>query len=521
MMKAFNTTGPCIPGEHYMVSAQERCADLMPLVDHGKYFCIHAPRQSGKTTMLQDFMVGLNQAGRYHCLYCSLEVAQGVTDEKEGIPRVVNILARYLSNHPTLNAYAFPAGAGDADPGNSLNRLLSELCRKLDKPLVLLFDEADCLSGATLISFLRQLRDGYVNRRFTPFIHSLALVGMRNIRDYKGKLRKDSETLGSASPFNIVKEALTLRNFTRDEIAALYAQHTEATGQVFPPEVVDAVDRATCGQPWLVNAIACEIVEKILQNDCSRAIAKDQVEQAIQNIILRRDTHIDSLMERLKEERIQHIIEPVITGKEGAIDVLDDDFQYASDLGLVKRVKGLIQPSNPIYAEVILRTLNFRSQDRFSEGDYPYEAPRYIEDGRLNMRKLLGEFQDFWRRNSASWMEVYQYKEAAPHLILLAFLQRVINAQGMIEREYAAGRGRMDILIRFKDCAYPIEIKVRRDAKTVGEGIEQLRGYMDTIGAREGWLILFDRRPKISWRQKISWKTHKLSGGIAIHCVGC
>ena len=66
-----------------------------------------------------------------------------------------------------------------------------------------------------------------------PFVQSVALVGMRNIRDYKARIRDDQQTLGSASPFNIVTESLTLRNFTRDEIARLYAQHTEATGQTF------------------------------------------------------------------------------------------------------------------------------------------------------------------------------------------------------------------------------------------------------------------------------------------------
>ncbi|MDR2691338.1 MAG: ATP-binding protein, partial [Dysgonamonadaceae bacterium] len=96
----------------------------------------------------------------------------------------------------------------------------------LDKPLVILFDEADCLSEGTLISFLRQLRSGYNDRSFVPFVHSVALAGMRNIRDYKAKIRPDSESLGSASPFNIVTKAYTLQNFTKDEITQLYLQHT-------------------------------------------------------------------------------------------------------------------------------------------------------------------------------------------------------------------------------------------------------------------------------------------------------
>ncbi|MCX7049619.1 MAG: ATP-binding protein [Candidatus Sumerlaeota bacterium] len=520
MQKHFNTTGPCIAAEHYMLPAQERCADLLPLIERMAYFCIHAPRQSGKTTLILDFVHSLNQAGKYCALYCSLEALETIPDENQGILGIMRTLAADMRFHPEMKSCRFGEDVDRGDSSNLLRSALNSLCERLAKPLVLMFDEADCLSGSTLISFLRQLRNGYVQRDAMPFVHSLALIGMRNIRDYKGRLRSDNETLGSASPFNVVTRALTLRNFTREEIAALYAQHTETTRQNFPPPVVDKVFHATCGQPWLVNAIAAEVVEQILQNDASRAITAAHVEQAIQNIILRRDTHIDSLMKLLKEERIQRIIEPVITGESGEIDALDDDYQYACDLGLVTSVGGVTRPANPIYAEVILRTLNFRSQFRFAEEQHPYEAPRYIERSGLNMKKLLVEFQNFWRRHSAIWMEVYQYKEAAPHLILLAFLQRVINAKGALDREYAAGRGRMDILTRFMEHSYPIEIKVRRDKNTLAEGIEQLRGYMDTIGAKEGWLILFDRRPSIAWTRKIYWKTKKLRGAT-IHCVGC
>ncbi|MCX7045435.1 MAG: ATP-binding protein [Candidatus Sumerlaeota bacterium] len=523
MKKFFNVAGPCFPGQHYMLPAQARCAALLPLVEQQIYFCIHAPRQTGKTTLLKDFVRTLNAGGQYYGLYCTLERAEVARTVADGIRVILQALADHIEDNPALKDKEFARNADLSQPESALRKALRDYCARLDKPLVIMFDEADCLYGEALISFLRQLRDGYVNRDTSPFPHSLALVGMRNIRDYKRQVRDDSETLRSASPFNIVTEALTLRSFTQEEIAALYAQHTEATGQVFPLDVIAAVDRATCGQPWLVNAIAREVVAKILEDDASRPILEAHIAQAIQNIILRRDTHIDSLLRRLKEKRIQRIIEPIILGEERQMDALDDDFQYASDLGLVKREQGAICPANPIYAEVILRMLNYRVQDGLDEGDYPYKAPRYIEGTRLNMSKLLQEFQQFWRENSEMWIELPLYKEAAPHLILAAFLQRVINAQGTIAREYAAGRGRMDLCIWFNGRPYPIEIKLlRRDTeKEITKGVEQLAGYMDTVGAKEGWLVFFDRRPDIAWEEKIFWRTAEAPGGKTAHCVGC
>jgi type II secretory pathway predicted ATPase ExeA len=198
------------------------------------------------------------------------------------------------------NTGRFASDADYMDYNNVLRTSLTDYCILLDKPLVIFFDEADCLSDDTLISFLRQLRAGYNDRSFTPFVHSVALVGMRNIRDYKAKVRPDSESLGSASPFNIVAKSLTLQNFTKEEIVKLYRQHTGETGQIFEEDAIELVWEQTQGQPWLVNAIAREAIVEILQSDYTKSVTADLVSEAIQNIILALPTHIDSLLERLE-----------------------------------------------------------------------------------------------------------------------------------------------------------------------------------------------------------------------------
>jgi len=318
---------------------------------------MHAARQSGKTTLLLDLVQELNASGEYYAIYCSLETAQGISDAETGIPAVVRTLAGCVRLHPLLWTFQF---AGDADIGdfnNVLKLSLSLFCGALDRPLAIMFDEADCLSGNTLISFLRQLRDGYVNRAMIPFIHSLGLIGMRNIRDYRGQIREDRESLGSASPFNIISETFTLRNFTKEETAKMYRQHTEETGQLFSSQVLEKIWCYTQGQPWLVSAAAREIIVKLLGSDPSAAILPEHADQAIQNIILRRDTHIDSLLERLKEERVKKIVYPVIVGKDTGFNETDDDYQYVLDLGLLENAGGVLRPSNPVYAELKNDTL--------------------------------------------------------------------------------------------------------------------------------------------------------------------
>jgi hypothetical protein len=334
---------------------------------------------------------------------------------------------------------------------------------------------------------------------------------MRNIRDYKARIRPESESLGSASPFNIVTKAMTLRNFSKEEMTTLYRQHTDDTGQIFEQEAIDMVFEQTCGQPWLVNAIVREVIEEILEADYTQSITAALVYEAIQTIILRRDTHIDSLLERLKEDRVRRVIEPMLVG-EKVSGRLSDDYQYVVDLGLIKSIEGKIQPANPIYGEVIARTLSYDAQEDFILERPNSTISRYLKDGKIDMNILMQDFQEFWRENSDIWIEKFFYKEAAPHLILMAFLQRIINGGGYLIRGMGAGTGHTDLCIVYQTQKYPIELKFRRGDKSATKGIEQTLRYMDSFGCNEGWLAIFDRRPKISWSKKIFFKKETRDG---------
>ena len=513
--KYFNVAGPSNGKDHYILPATIRCREVVKLVNQNQYFVIHAARQSGKTTIIQHLAREINESGQSYALYCSLEAASVITDEKEGIPQIFQIIKSAIKSTSFPAKESFGHGFESINYSVLIKDTLSAFCASLDRPLVIFFDEIDSLADNTLVSFLRQIRDGYITRSSIPFPQSIGLVGMRNIRDYKVKVRPGQDTLGSASPFNIIAKSLTLRNFTEQEITTLYTQHTDETGQVFELEAIQYINAQTCGQPWLVNAIASESLE-IIGDDCREPVTAAIARQAIQNIILRRDTHIDSLLARLNDVRVRRIIEPIILGKVNEINIFDDDTQLCLDMGLIKIDSGELKPSNPIYNEVIIRWLSGNAQ--FSMQTAVKNV--WVRDGILDMSELMRGFQQFWRENSTSWVERFDYKEAAPHLLLQAFLQRVINGGGQVLREYAAGRERMDLCVIFGGRKYAIEIKLRYNDKTLPQGIEQLSGYMDTIGEQEGWLVVFDRRPEISWDDKIQWDTQLVDGKI-INVVLC
>jgi hypothetical protein len=486
-----------------MIEASTRLKGVELLIARNQYFVIHAARQSGKTTYLQDLAKRLHAGGKYYALYCSLEKVQNIVEPERGIPSIVRQIRNKLEDTDIPCRAEFAGDADYEDFAGVLETSLKRFCKLLDKPLVVLFDEADCLSEGTLISFLRQLRNGYNDRSMAPFVHSVALVGMRNIRDYKARICPDSQSLGSASPFNIITETFTLKNFSGEEITQLYRQHTDETGQIFEEDALEHVREQTQGQPWLVNAIAREVIEKILQSDYTKPVTAALVNGAIQNIILRRDTHIDSLLERLKEARVRKVIEPIIMG-ESFTERFSDDFLYVRDLGLITDAQERLGPANPIYGEVIARTLSYDAQQNFQQQYKEYQISRYLlKDGRMDVDCLMRDFQQFWRENSAIWIKHQNYREAAPHLVLMAFLQRIINGGGHIIRDMAAGTGRLDLCLTYEDKKYPIELKIRHGKKHLEKGLEQTARYMDIHGCSEGWLAVFDRRSNVKWDDKI------------------
>lgn len=503
MKKFFNIAGPCNPDDHYMVPVLSRNKEVFSLIEQKQYFVIYAARQSGKTTLIQQLVEELNSQKLVYPLYCSLESVHVFPNPKDGIPEIVNRIKSAIKYSKLPYKEILNSNTNTQGISTLLGDFFRDYCLKLDKPLVVFFDEVDGLKDGTLIAFLRQLRDGFITRKQIPFLHSVALVGMRNIRDYKAKIREGQTTLGSASPFNIISKALTLKNFSYLEIESLYEQHTEQTGQIFEKESIQKVYEETDGQPWLVNAIAKEVVEELLEGDYSISVSPNLVNQAIENIILRRDTHIDSLLERLKEERVRKVIEPVLIGESAKLEVLSDDYQYVLNLGLIRNDRTTTEPANRIYAEVIGRLLSIDTQESLKSDIYPYLLSRYIWDEEIDMHLLFQDFQEFWRENGAIWKERYQYKEAAPHLILMAFLQRIINSGGSIRREMASETRRLDLCVLYKNKKYPIEVKIRYSEKSYDEGIRQILKYMDSLDCQKGWLVVFDRRLKTSWDKKL------------------
>ncbi len=516
-MRKFNREGPVFADRHYCIPPLSRVnlAELLELIADTKYFVLHAPRQTGKTSILLALQDRLNSAGEYRCLYVNVEGGQAA---KEDTARAMRTLLgemgsrarRVLEDHFVEQSKS--ALMAEFGPDGCLAECLTRWAELDAKPLVLLIDEIDTLVGDTLISVLRQLRTRY-DMRPAGFPQSVILCGVRDVRDYQIYSSREGTHVKGGSAFNIKAESLRLGDFSEGEVRELLAQHTAERGQGFETGAVERIWALTCGQPWLVNALAYEACFRAEHgHDRSQAIGVAAIDEAREALILRRVTHLDQLANTLSEERVRRVILPMLAGSEDW-EYSVRDLEYVRDLGLVAS-EGEVRIANPIYAEVVPREMTAVLQSGLES---QVDPAWYVNaDGSLDVAGLLSAFQGYFREHSESWVQRYAHTEAGPQLVLHAYLQRVVNSGGRIEREYAVGRGRIDLLIEWRQTTGKgavlirksvIECKVRTARialdRLIREGLEQTAAYMDGCGAESGHLAIFDLRPGQSWEDRV------------------
>jgi hypothetical protein len=446
----------------------------------------------------------INREAEGLACYVTLETGQGVPEVERAMPTLVCAI------QAAAQKFGFPVPKGDDEnPFSQVSSLLSNWARLLaPKPLIVLFDEVDVLTGEALISFLRQLRSGFATRGPGIFPVSITLVGMRDLKDYI-TVAKDGIAPNPGSPFNIKADSVRLSNFEQEDIAKLFALRTEETGQHITEAALHYVYEQSRGQPWIVNSLFMRATMRVLDEQSRETVTLEHIMQAREQMILARETHLDALAFRIKHPPIRKVMETLMTGDVDLDLPESEGFPLCMDLGLVSIENGTAVVANPIYREVLARQMTYGPQLAIPAPEFRWENA----EGSLDMDTLLKEFQQFWRENSEIWEEKSDYTEAFPHLLLMAFLQRVLNGGGWIEREYAAGWGRMDLYVEYNRGRYIVEVKLVQEKQGLepvkAKGLSQIRKYRDTRApGAPAYLVIFDRRRKskeLTWEERLSW----------------
>jgi hypothetical protein len=278
MPRLFNRVGPSEPAKHYLVPPDARLPAARSLVERGAYFEVYGQRFTGKTTALLSLAHDLTSEGRYVAVLVSMDTGTGdplAVDLAEPlILRLWREMAQ-LQLPSELQPPPFP----EAPAGSRIGAALSAWAQSSPRPLVVFLDDVEELHDELLLSVLRQIRSGFAARP-RAFPHSLALSGKRRVRDAKIP-STGADSLETASSFNLETESLQLGDFNRNDVAALFAQHTEDTGQPILPEAVDRALELADGQPLIINVLAMQLINAAAP-DRSRPITSADVDAAME-----------------------------------------------------------------------------------------------------------------------------------------------------------------------------------------------------------------------------------------------
>jgi len=489
--RIFEDSGAVIPEEAYYVHLDNvtntKKQDLKTMVDHGRYFSMFAPRQSGKTTFLERIALELHNEPTYIAIFLCFQNLTEVgkqefyrSIEKELYTQLRNrlravgckkcdIVESLLENHRLTNHLSFM-------------ELFEELNRIVEfKKIVIFIDEFDGIPLSELQNFLTTLRRLYQKYKGVEqkALYSMGLIGIRNIT----KL-----IVGGVSPFNIADQ-VDLPPFSLENTRDLYAQYTAETNQPFTEEAVKKIHEETGGQPWLVNRLGTILTMDVKPGTTEPIDGKD-VEKAIEILLLEKNDHFDNLYEKAKlyKETFVKIVFDHVGYKPD-----DEDQSWLEQYGLIKKKEKKAVVANNIYKERFIET--FFTEAQVEEG---ISTERYVLPGdRLDMEKVLLDFEQYITRIgvNAFYREKKPYEKTGQYLLTAWLYQFVRGGAGDLRHEVPSGFGRMDIILTYKGRKYIVETKINRHnlTRTLKDGVSQVsEKYMASESVEEGFLVIFD-----------------------------
>lgn len=510
MQKKFNTTGVCIPEEHYMVNIESRMAQIKKLIDDGKYFTINRARQYGKTTMLMGLRRYLQN--EYNVVFMDFQMfgsedfksehgfsyafAQVFADKACMINgcdkgKICEKISELLEHSNDITFTLRP-----------LFRYLGSVLRESDKPFVLLIDEVDSASdNQVFIDFLAQLRAQYMDRFTQPSFKSVILAGVYDIKNLRRKIRSNDEHKYN-SPWNIAADFNVEMSFSQEDIAGMLSdyEHDHHTGMDIK-NMSDLLYSYTSGYPFLVSRL-CQLIDGFYP-DSDGAVSRSTVnewtkyglEKAIKILLAEKNTLFESLIIKLHDyPSLNTILQTLLfTGKSIAYNSDDDTVNIATMFGFIKNKNGNIAVANRIFEvrlyNYYLSTVEMQSKEIYNAS--VSDKNQFICDGYLNMRRVLEKFAAHFNDIYGAESEDFLEEEGRKYFLL--YLRPIINGTGnyYIEAQTRDQR-RTDVIVDYNGEQYVIEMKIWRGKEYNSRGETQLADYLDYYHTDTGYMVSFN-----------------------------
>lgn len=508
MQKEFNITGVCYPHLHYMMDTSGKLADIMEMVERGKYFIINRPRQYGKTTTLYLLTEALSKREGYLPIEMNF---QGIDEQwhesDSAFARMfVNQMADALEFQAPALAPILEAAKANVADMRGLSKTITQLVQQSEEKLVLLVDEVDASSNFfPFLNFLGMLRTKYL-ARFRPqhaTFHSIVLAGVHDIKTLKSKVRPDEKAQYN-SPWNIAADFKVEMSFSPAEIAPMLEEYAQAEGvQVDVPAMAEKLYYYTSGYPFLVSKLCKIIAEDILPQKEARAWTMGDLEQAVNLLLRENNTNFDSLIKNLENNPglYKLTFEIIVNGVEVPFDPHEPTISLGRLYGVFKPNSG-VKIHNWIYEQILFNYMTAKAFNQYLESrreDFPTSFTK--EHNELDLEAVLLKFQQYMKEQYSGKDQPFLEREW--RLVFLAFLKPIINGKGHDFKEpQVSEEKRLDIAITYYHHKYVIELKRWYGPKAHQKGLDQLAGYLGRQGLGAGYLIIFEHRTEKTWRQE-------------------
>ncbi|NEQ96580.1 MAG: ATP-binding protein [Cyanothece sp. SIO2G6] len=493
MVRRFNTVGPCQRDLHYILDPKERLPQVSQVIDQAGYFWLHGPRQTGKTTALSVLARDLTSRGKYAAVLVSA-VAASVSAYEEAIAEDAFLYELQQSARVLPESLRPPQWEYQV-PGQRIRAALVAWAEACPRPLVIFIDDVDTLDERPLLSLLRQIAGGFAQRPH-HFPQSIGFVGLREVDQLPlpwGRRTNRQEWMTPGGLFHGMKGAsFALKTFTVEDVANVYQKHTKATGQLFTLEAVDRAFEVTQGQPWLVNVLANQII-----TDTDEPIESYLIDTATEKLIQKQNTHIDHLVPRLWETRVQEIVEPLLMGQP-LIHSTREDLAYALDVGIccLDRYGGLML-ANPIYQAIALYHLSTPVLASLTSVDP--NIPTWVDfKGVINVQRVLEALLQLWQHQGDALLNTLPHKTIAPYLAISAFFWRVTQVHGTLSHTIELSKNRLQMAWKSGAGMVYVIVMVWRDHQPdpLESGLTHLNKLINHKGGSLGWLVIIDQRPE-------------------------
>ncbi|MGE5341677.1 MAG: AAA-like domain-containing protein [Candidatus Omnitrophota bacterium] len=500
MTKEFNITGVCTPELHYMVDISDKITEIMKLVERGKYFVIHRPRQYGKTSTLLRLERGLKKNNRYLIIDTTFEGIDAPTyaEQKLFLPVFLDLLRKSLAFSQENELANLIDSQNPIVDFNGLSNFITAFVQKSGRNVVLLIDEVDKASDNRLfLDFLGMLRAKYLKRiegKDSTF-HSVILAGVHDVKTLKSQIRPDEEKKFN-SPWNIAVDFKVDLSFFPKEIATMLAQYAaEQQVKLDIPLFSERLYYYTSGYPFLVSNLCKIIDEEVMAERTPKEWKPEDLEKAVQITLKQNNTNFESLITNLENnaDLYQFIFNLVMEGSTFAYNSDSPVIHLGEIYGILREENGLARVHNRIYEQ---RIYNYMASavKILSGAQIRNLTDNYIDEkGKLDVQKIFLKYRDFMNENYSQ--KDMDFIERNGRLLFLAFIRPIINGRGFDFKEVQISEEkRLDVVITFDNKKYIIELKIWRGNAYHREGIRQLCDYLDRQNENHGYLLIYDLR---------------------------